>query len=255
MTDELSEANEQGMVDPTFRELVDGGRWHELLALLSKRIDHDSKNVRLRCSRGRVLLRMHDCEAAVRDFSEAVRLDPKSVRAHLGRGDVYLELRQFDAALDEYDRAIALEPERGSTYWSRGVMYLERNRATDAIADFTKAADAAPGWALPYFWRAGARQEVGDFNGALSDYDVFLQLEREHLGLRAEAYGARAFIYKKLGLFQQSIAEYSRELQLNPGSATAYLGRAGVYELVGDQIQAEKDYKTAIEIDPHIADE
>ena len=142
MTDELSEANEQGVVDPTFRELVDGGRWHELLALLSKRIDHDSKNVRLRCSRGRVLLRMHDCEAAVRDFSEAVRLDPKSVRAHLGRGDVYLELRQFDAALDEYDRAIALEPERGSTYWSRGVMYLERNRATDAIADFTKAADA-----------------------------------------------------------------------------------------------------------------
>ncbi|MBM4093661.1 MAG: tetratricopeptide repeat protein [Planctomycetes bacterium] len=254
MNDER-EAKEMAGLDSTCRALIEAGRWDELMMHLNERINHDRNNVLLWCNRGRLWLRRHAYQMALRDFEEALRLDSHCVRAYLGCGDVHLELGHLGDALAAYNEAISLAPSHAPGYWSRGKVYLEENRTTDAISEFSRAVDLAPGWALPYFWRAFARQDVGDFHGALSDYDAFLRQEHEHSGLMAEAYGARGFIYKTLGLSQQSIAEYNKELQLNSRSAIAYLGRGRALELAGEHQQAAEDFRRALDIDPCILDE
>ncbi len=160
------------------------------LGLLSQRIEQDPKNVVAWWSRGLLLRHQRDYEGAARDLKEALRLDPNHVYAILSQESIYRELGQYSEAIATYNKAIALAPGNAHGYHHRGKCYLEQERPAEAIADFTKAVELNPNWPQPYFSRAQARsgENVGDYDGALSDYDAFFRLEQkcfELVALRA----------------------------------------------------------------------
>jgi len=228
------------------------GKWDGTLTLLNQRVAQDPKNAASWTNRGILLRILADYEGASRDFREALRLDPSSVHALLGQGDLYLALHRYSEAIEAYNTAIALDPERSSSYLHRGSGYVEQGRHAEAIADFTKSADLEPGWSQPYFRRASARNDVKDFQGALSDYDTFFRLERKSSELIGEAHGLRAFIYMRLGRYREAIADYDVELQLTPRDAIAYIARSRAHQKAGNHARAAEDRKKAIQLDPTI---
>jgi tetratricopeptide (TPR) repeat protein len=57
--------------------------------------------------------------------------------------------------------------------------------------------------------------------------------------------------YRKEGLYDQAIADYSQAIALNPNYANAYNNRGIAYEYKNQRDQAIADYRMALKIDPN----
>ena len=80
-----------------------------------------------------------DCEKAIADYTEAIRLDPKNAKAYSTLGDVHSVRGDHDKAIADYSQAIRLDPENSETYTKRGGAYLMKDDCDKAIADYTDA--------------------------------------------------------------------------------------------------------------------
>jgi protein O-mannosyl-transferase len=63
------------------------------------------------------------------------------------------------------------------------------------------------------------------------------------------AYGNRGFSYKKAGMNEQAIQDFSRSIELNPDDARGYFNRGLVYVTVKNNTSALRDFNTAISLD------
>jgi tetratricopeptide (TPR) repeat protein len=85
-----------------------------------------------------------DLEAALADYSEAVRLLPTSARGVARRGSLLLEMHRLDEALADLDAAIRLDPKDSHSHNQRAtVLYLKGDRA-GALSDHREALELDP---------------------------------------------------------------------------------------------------------------
>ena len=70
----------------------------------------------------------------------------------------------------------------------------------------------------------------------------------------AKAYTNRGVAKLKLGDYRGAIADFDRAIELNPDAAAACYGRGGAKSKLGDYEGAIADYSRAIEIKPDYAD-
>jgi tetratricopeptide (TPR) repeat protein len=82
-------------------------------------------------------------DAALADFTQALKLAPGNVGALHGRGRVRAA-RGEDAALSDFDRAAALAPDRAVVCVDRGSERLRRGRLRTGVADLLHAARKQP---------------------------------------------------------------------------------------------------------------
>src|SRR6185436_3349445 len=59
-------------------------------------------------------------EAAIKDYTEAIKLDPTSAVAFFNRGNAYDQLGDYDRAIADYTEAIKLDPNDPDVYNNRG---------------------------------------------------------------------------------------------------------------------------------------
>jgi len=83
-------------------------------------------------------------EAAVADFSEAIRLNPAYTNAYNSRGVSYYRQGQHEAAVADFSEAIRLDPAYATPYHNRGLAFAQLNQDEAANADFNKAIELRP---------------------------------------------------------------------------------------------------------------
>ena len=80
-----------------------------------------------------------------------------------------------------------------------------------------------PGYSEAYFLRAGAREQLKDYEGALTDYSIFLAQKPDN----PEALFSRAMIRYQLKKYEQAREDFSRLIQLPPGETqTIYFNKS-----------------------------
>ncbi len=85
--------------------------------------------------RGKALVGKNDCEPALKELDEAIRLDPALAPAFYDRGLAKQCLgRNEEGALD-YGRAIELDPKDPYAHYARGLYYAGEGRLADARSD------------------------------------------------------------------------------------------------------------------------
>lgn len=94
-----------------------------------------------------------------------------------------------------------------------------------------------------YFERALKRFDT-DFKGQLHDYSEAIRLKPDY----ASAYYGRAVIYDDKGQTDRAIADYTQAIHFQPNYVDAYWGRGTAYERRGDLKRANADYQTYIEL-------
>ncbi|MEK7656854.1 MAG: tetratricopeptide repeat protein [Elusimicrobiota bacterium] len=95
----------------------------------------NSSDARLHYERGKALVGKNDCEPAVKELDEAIRLDPTLAPAYYDRGLAKQCLgRNEEGALD-YGRAIELDPKDPYAHYARGLYYAGEGRLADARSD------------------------------------------------------------------------------------------------------------------------
>jgi tetratricopeptide (TPR) repeat protein len=117
-----------------------------------------------------------------------------------------------------------------------------------ALADYNQAIKIDPKYALLYNNRGYLKmQRLNDVNGALADFDRSISIKPNS----ALAYNNRGFLKEeKLNDFKGALADYNKSLQIDPTDATVYSNRGLLKaEKMNDAQGAMDDYNKAISID------
>ncbi|MEA5488158.1 protein kinase domain-containing protein [Pseudanabaena sp. CCNP1317] len=100
-----------------------------------------------------------------------------------------------------------------------------------------------------YFDSALEKNNKGDYNGAISDYNKVIHLDSKN----AVAYCNRGLAKSELGDNQEAISDYNKAINLDPELAIAYNNRGLAKANLGDNQEAISDCNKAINLDPELA--
>jgi tetratricopeptide (TPR) repeat protein len=115
-------------------------------------------------------------DAALQDYSEAIRLRPNDAEAFNNRGVVRRDQGDKEGALQDFNEAIHLSPNRPEAFNNRGVLRRDQGDMKGALQDFDEAIRLKPNAANAFDNRAKARQALGDAAGASKDRDNAIRL-------------------------------------------------------------------------------
>lgn len=97
-----------------------------------------------------------------------------------------------------------------------------------------------------YEKQGGANVSKGDFDAAVSDYTIAIELNPS----AATAFFGRGIAYFNKKSYDLAITDYNKLIELTPKNAAAIAKRGEAYEKNGNTEQAVADYKKVIELDP-----
>jgi tetratricopeptide (TPR) repeat protein len=111
----------------------------------------------------------------------------------------------------------------GQTDGRRPAQLLHDAEEAFRLGEYRKAAELfsrcitqSPSTAEAYFGRAQAREQLSDFQGALTDYSIFLELHPDQY----DALLARANARYRAGQYMQAKEDYMRLLSISPGETS-----------------------------------
>lgn len=208
----------------------------------------DPQNIDCRLNLVKLHASIQNFEPALRYANEVLEIDPYNAEAYLYKGvivrdsrrDTTLALNYFQKAteLDQnyvealdllavtlanqkdtlaqyyYQRILAIQPNNADVYYKLGVLYMDLNEVNRAIEAYTQATQINP-------YHADAFYNLGYiFTVTVKDY-------------------------------KEALNHYSKSIAADPDhNYKAYYGRGYAYEMLGDVIKAEKDYRKTIELLP-----
>ncbi|KAJ3058050.1 cytochrome c oxidase subunit 1, partial [Quaeritorhiza haematococci] len=88
--------------------------------------------------------------------------------------------------------------------------------------------------------------KLGDAENALLD----LMAARDNFPQDSHLHGLLALCLQKLGKFEESIGAFTSAIRANPTMIEAYLGRGNVHAMLGNVVQARRDYAKVIHMYP-----
>jgi tetratricopeptide (TPR) repeat protein len=85
-------------------------------------------------NRGNAYYDKGDKDAAIADYSQAVKLDPNYAAAYYNRGIAYSAKGDKDAAIADYSQAVKLDPNDAAAYYSRGNANYDMRTTTTKLS-------------------------------------------------------------------------------------------------------------------------
>lgn len=175
------------------------------------------------------------------DAEEGIRLAPKSAKGYYLRGLWHARERYYNAAVKDYSEAIKLDPTLAIAYNGRAMAYTHSNRArgeaertfadlTNAIEDATEAIRLDPKFVDAYCNRGSAFLSRG--HHTLGPFDP---------NPNKEAFAKERQIDRK-----RAVIDLTRAITLDPKCAKAYNDRCTAYVVrdePGDSARADADFK------------
>jgi tetratricopeptide (TPR) repeat protein len=196
--------------------------------------------------RGEIEYTRNDLDAAIIEFSKAIKEDPKNFRPYRERAMVRKENGDLDGAIADLTQAIQLMPsyenyiERGSAYHTKGAKQL-------AFADFDKAVQISPQNAGVYFDRAHAHFTERNFDLAAADLKKSLAMNPRN----KDAHHLLGHVFTETGDIAAAAIEFTKAIEAAPGVAHYYVDRAVTTSRTGNYQGAVIDISKAIELDPN----
>jgi len=99
---------------------------------------------------------------------------------YVNRGVLRMREGKHDAALSDYSEALRLQPELGAAYLNTGAAYIYQRDFQSALAPLNRAIELdSNDLFAAYYNRAIARENTGDVAGAFEDFNTSLELKPE----------------------------------------------------------------------------
>ena len=123
-------------------------------------------------------------------MDQAVLLQPRNGELLQQRGVIKFDLQDWHGALADLDAALECGTKTFSILLSQRQRSLHAGNESKALIDLNMADLLCPNDVETFTWRAYVKSDVGDYQGAIEDFDraALLQLPDEHsMDLRAQA--------------------------------------------------------------------
>jgi tetratricopeptide (TPR) repeat protein len=174
-------------------------------------------------------------------------------------GAAFYKSGNYDAAIADFTKAIKLDSKDADYYAWRGLSYSQKRDWNRAISDFTQAIKLEPKNALYYSWRGDANTFKGDLKGTVSDYNRAISDYSEAIRLGLDnprfAYLNRGNAYNRKKDYDKAISDYNEAIHLEPNFADAYTSRAYAYFAKGDYAKSHTDLDKTLQLNPNPTEE
>lgn len=206
-------------------------------------------------------------------FRKAIKIDPQYGRAYYKMTEWANAQGKHELAVQMATKAIKAKQPDLQAYMERSAALSRLHRDREALADMDKYIASGKRKNDAYLRRASILENLHMYERALNDYRHMQAISyQDHTALLEagclekinkldealkcltdlikrnpqddSGYEARARLYAKQGKLKESLADYTKTLQLIP-SATILKERATVYEKLGRKDLAEKDRREA----------
>ncbi len=145
-----------------------------------------------------------------------------------------------------YNEAIKIEPENLDFYFYRAIAKNDMGDYSGAIVDYSKIIVEEPD-ADTYFNRGNSRYSLKDFTGAKEDYAKAYMLDEKFI----DALYSLACVKLDLNEYESAIKDFTAIIKQAPEAANVFALRATAYSAIEQYTNALKDYTTAISIQPN----
>ena len=199
--------------------------------------------------RGKMLAARKNYQAAIDEFSLAIKIDSQLIEPVVARGAAYQKSGDFDRAVADYSQVIEREPLNTLAVINRADIYCREKKDVDrAFAEFQRFASLKDSDYL-YEIRGYCYETQSKYDEALSDYNRALELDSKE----PSTYFRRGVIYLRRSELDKAVQDFSENIRLEPNNGTAYANRAVAYKSLGKTNLARADEQKARELQQQTA--
>lgn len=163
----------------------------------------------------------------------------------IGQNALYFE--DYMLSIQYFNQVIAAKPYLAQPYFYRAIAKLNLDDFQGAEADAAKAIEHNPFIVDAYEVRGVARQNQGKLKEAVADYAHALSLLPENKNILFN----KAMAQMELGDTAAAHESYSELVRSHPSYDNGYIGRARLLTVEGDTVGALADLDHAIKINPN----
>ena len=201
---------------------------------------------------------MDDYRGAISDYDKALEINPQYTDAYIGRAIVRILIGgvRAEACLD-IEKAISLggsasdlhEEYCSETTGTAGYYYFRANRKSNegdysgALADFNEAIEISPDYVVAYLGRAYLKRILKDYEGAIDDYTISIDLSAS---IWVDAFLNRGIAKFELGKYNEALEDFNKSLEEKPGYLFALLWRGYTLLVLGKNEIGCNDFKEII---------
>ena len=165
----------------------------------------------------------------------------------IGRNALYFE--DYMLSIQYFNQVIRAKPYLPEPYLFRAMAKLNLDDYQGAEDDLSRCIEINPFLVYSYLYRGIARQYENNFKGAVDDYNKGLEFRPEDKQLLINK--GIAFVQDKS--YDSAVVTLNLLIKYQPKYAQAYITRGSVYAEKGDTIQALTDFNKSLELDKYFA--
>jgi len=129
-------------------------------------------------SYARLLYQQGKYDVAGNEVIQVLQMEPRHLEAILLQSKIYSAQGEYLKASETLSMASVHYSDEPLIYIYRGDIASKMNQAGYAIIDYSKAIELDPESAEIYYKRAGAYEEIRDYENALGDYEQLLEMSK-----------------------------------------------------------------------------
>lgn len=209
--------------------------------------------------KGRLEITKSNPELALEYINKAIQLRPDYCEYYVTRAiwrmssldNMEQSIRQLEICNKDIDKAIDLGCERIQPYSIKGFIFKKMGLIEQSKEYYKKALILLVDTTnySTYDSRASIKTALGDFNGAIKDYNKVMFLNKKYGNT---LYGLRGFCKEKLKDYRGAISDYTKQIDLNnlsPGATgEIYFKRGWMKKKLNDTKGACQDWTIAGEL-------
>ena len=231
-------------------EKYNNGRYTEAIKLYDLAILVDPNNSTYYINRGVAKGALNNKIGAMDDYNKAIKINNPTVNiyvAYYNRANIKFENKSYNEAVKDFNISIELNSNYSNSYMDRGTCYYTLNKKELAMSDYNKAIKINyPNEKMyyAYFNRALIKKDYEDYNGAINDLSIVIQLNPSH----ADSYFQRGYCNYWLKNYDLVFADINKAMEINPTNGRYYFERAVLEGKLDQKDKACADFRKAGEL-------
>jgi len=148
--------------------------------------------------------------AIIKYCSEKIKEEPNNYFYYKGRADAELVLRDWDAAINDYSMALKLKNQDGDIFYNRGIALYEKKKFKLAEEDFLKAIAILKKLPEAQVYVGLINKANGDYEEAIINFTNAIRDSINYF----EAYYNRGLSLSKMANYEKAIEDFTRAIDL-----------------------------------------
>lgn len=186
-------------------------------------------------------------QRALDTLRELLQSDSSIPTVHSLLGQCYLQLKKYKEAEQAFELVLKQEPDRLYPLFYLGLAHFQQHQYDKAAPLLEKAVLVDPKFFPAYNYLGLIYSDLGQTSRAIAVFSKAAAIQENF-----QTYQMLGFLYTKQKQLEKAVAAFQKAAALEPDNALAHFHLAGVYALQGRKELAQKEFQTAVRLDPRL---